>query len=66
MYGNNNGFILGYGDLVIPNDSNINQFSSSGLGNAYELPDGLKYKSNEAQNYLAGSYFFRVLEIETY
>ena len=66
MYGSNNGFILGYCDLVIPNDSNINKFSSYGLGKSFELPDGLEYNTNEAKNYLAGSDFFRVLEIETY
>ena len=66
MYGVSIGFGLGWSDLGISNDSNINQFSFSNLGKSYELPDGLQSNTNEARNYLAGSYEFRVLEIETY
>ena len=72
MIGNNNGF--GFGicgcllrrDLFICKDSNINRNSHSYLGISYELPEGLQFNSNEARNYLAGSYSFKVIEIETY
>ena len=43
MFGNSNDFVLGFDDLVILSDSNINQKSFSNLGGAYELPHGLKY-----------------------
>ena len=34
-------FAIGFCDLVIKNDSNINHDSFSRLGRSYELPDGL-------------------------
>ena len=53
-------------DLVIYNDCNINTNSYSNLGSSYESPNGYAYQSNEARNYLAGSYEFTVDEIEVF
>ncbi len=52
----------------ILNDCNINANSCSNLGNGgwYELPQGIKQGSNEAKSYLAGSCYFKVLEIEVF
>jgi hypothetical protein len=37
------------------------------LGHSYELPSGgMKRGSNEAQSYLAGSYKFKVKELEVF
>ena len=52
-------------DLYIANDCNINTSSRSDLGYSYES-NGYAYGSNEARNYLAGSYKFKVLEIEVF
>ena len=43
-------------DLYISDDCNINTNSRSNLGDSYESPNGYAYGSNEARNYLAGSY----------
>ena len=42
--------------------------SSSDLGfcDIYELPEGIEKETNESQTYLAGSYNFKVKEIEVY
>ena len=59
--------IFGAGhDLCIYNDCNINTSSKSDLGSSYELPNGYAYQSNEAKNYLAGSFRFTVNEIEVF
>ena len=52
--------IFGEGDLWIVNDSNINYKSWSGLGGHYESPSAYDRYS------LAGSKYFKVLEIEVY
>ena len=39
----------------------------SDLGHSYELPsEEMEYKSNEARSYLAGSYKFKVKELEVF
>ncbi|KAJ6244944.1 hypothetical protein M0813_20778 [Anaeramoeba flamelloides] len=38
------------------NNQNMNEYNYSDLGNTYQPPFGYKYGSNEAQNFLAGSY----------
>ena len=45
-------------DLHISNDCNINTVSYSNLGSCYEAPYEYVCGSNEAKNYLAGSYQF--------
>jgi BTB/POZ domain-containing protein KCTD9 len=40
--------------------------NSSNLGRAYELPAGIVYGSNEAKSYLAGSYEFKLKELEVF
>ena len=67
IFGGNSFTLFGAGhDLCIYNDCNIYNNSYSNLGNCYELPNGYAYKSNEARNYLAGSYSFTVDEIEVF
>ncbi|KAJ5066359.1 hypothetical protein M0811_13738 [Anaeramoeba ignava] len=63
FYGSNDGPTFG-SDIEL--DSNL-QSGYSNFGNCYNLPNGIKYKSNEAQSYLAGSYNKWVVdELETY
>ena len=57
--------IYGDDDLCIDNDCNVNTKSYSNLGHSYES-NGYAYKSKEARSYLAGSYKFKVLEIEVF
>ncbi len=54
--------------FAIANDCNINTKSNSYLetNGYYELPQGIKAESNEADSYLAGSYKFKVLEMEVF
>eukprot|EP00347_Sterkiella_histriomuscorum_P006620 403352073 len=40
--------------------------SNSNLGSTYELPNGYKYQSIEAKQYLAGQKNFKILEIQVY
>ncbi|EFC36767.1 predicted protein [Naegleria gruberi] len=53
-------------DIQIESDCNLNYRSRSNLGSYYELPKGYQKGSNEANNYLAGSYYFKVSEIEVF
>ena len=52
-------------DLLIYNDCNVNSSSHSNLGHTYEA-NGYAYQSTEALSYLAGSYYFTVLEMEVF
>ncbi len=54
------------GDLYIYDDCNLNNSNYSNLGSSYEAPNGHLFGSNEAKNYLAGSYTFTVQEIEVF
>ncbi|EFC40961.1 predicted protein [Naegleria gruberi] len=60
------GYTLVSNDITIFNDCNLNYFSSSNFGNAYELPKGYKKGTTEANSYLAGSEMFKVEEIEVF
>ena len=40
--------------------------SCSNLGTSYELPAGIVYGSDEAKSYLAGSYNFKLKELEVF
>ena len=53
-------------DLGIYDDCNINTDSYSNLGHSYELPNEYTSGSIEAMNYLAGSFYFTVSEIEVF
>ena len=53
--------MFGDKDIEICNDSNINTNSLSNFGNCYKLPNGLSWNTEEAKNYLAGSYYFKVI-----
>ena len=52
-------------DLAIRNNSNQNDFSSSRLGYSYKHPQYEEF-SNEANCFLAGSYYFQTNEIEVF
>eukprot|EP00347_Sterkiella_histriomuscorum_P007479 403348761 len=65
----NNDSIIGFGggyDLQISSKCDQCNSSFSNLGNYYCLPEGLYSKTIQAQQYLAGQYNFKVLEIEVY
>ena len=55
-------------DISIKDDYNINKNSCSYLGSNgfYELPQGIEEDSGEAYSYLAGSCYFKVLEMEVF
>ncbi|CDW73378.1 tldc domain-containing protein [Stylonychia lemnae] len=53
-------------DIYISNDCNINQSSNSNLGHTYMAPQGFKKDDQFCKDYLAGSYNFKVIEIEVY
>ena len=61
-------FGFGASGFFILDDCNINENSLSDLGydGRYELPQGIKLKTNEAYSYLAGSEYFKVLEMEVF
>ncbi|KAJ5067344.1 btb/poz domain-containing protein [Anaeramoeba ignava] len=46
-------------------NSNLKQ-GDSNFGHTYNLPNDIKYKTNEAKSYLAGSSSFEVEELETF
>jgi hypothetical protein len=52
-------------DIYISDNSNLNADSSSNLGNCYTHPN-YAVESTEAKSFLAGSFNFKVSEIEVY
>ena len=54
--------------FILKDDCNINSNSNSDLGiyGYWELPQNIKPESNEARSYLAGSRYFKVLEMEVF
>jgi hypothetical protein len=52
-------------DVFIGNNANTTSSSYSNLGKSYKHPQ-YAYRSNEAETFLAGSYQFRLDEIEVY
>ncbi|KAJ5077429.1 hypothetical protein M0811_05952 [Anaeramoeba ignava] len=63
-YGPSFGFIDSPGDFRLYNDL---QLGYSNFGRSYNLPNGIKQRTNEAKSYLAGSYkSSKVDEVETY
>jgi hypothetical protein len=56
---------FGY-DINLCGNCNDNETSFADLGQAYTPPSGITYKSDEAKKFLAGSFNFRVLEIEIF
>ena len=61
----NRGPSFGSNDMRIHDNSNINNRSYSNLGKIYKHPQ-YKYRSIEAQHFLAGSRQFKLSEIEVY
>ena len=59
------GPVFGQCDITIANNSNENKKSFSNLGNIYKHPQYPK-GSNEALEFLAGSFHFQLSEIEVY
>ncbi len=66
-YYNSYGPIFGGGhDIYVSDYSNQNQNSYSNLGYSYQLPENTTHGSEEAKNYLAGTYYWQTTEIEVY
>ena len=57
---------FGINDLIIKSNCNVAAGSYSNLGMSYELPDDIQMFTNESKTYLAGSYEFKVLEMEVF
>eukprot|EP00347_Sterkiella_histriomuscorum_P021085 403335315 len=57
--------LFGY-DICIKDQCDQNSSSLCDLGQIYKLPEGYEYRSDEAKSYLAGQFWFKVLEIEIY
>jgi len=65
---NNSGYGPTFGgghDIYISNNCDSNSTSYSNVGYTYSL-DGYSYGSNDAKNFLAGSYNFTVTDIEVF
>ncbi len=52
-------------DIVIRNNSNSNDNSSSRLGYSFKHPEYEDF-SDEAKKYLAGTYYFQTKQIEVF
>ena len=68
VYGNPCPWIQGYGsgtDLALCSNSNVNNFSQSNLGFSYIHPSYAK-ASTHSNEFLAGSFNFKTIEIEMY
>jgi hypothetical protein len=67
-YGNSSyGPTFGGGfDLYISDNCSSGLTSYSNLGHSYATPSGITYGTVNAQNFLAGSYYFQVQEIEVF
>eukprot|EP00347_Sterkiella_histriomuscorum_P013144 403365845 len=68
-YQHHSGYLAAFGrghDLCLFSNCDQNNSSYSSLGRSFQIPDGLRYKSQEANSYLAGQFKFKVLEIEVY
>lgn len=62
-------YIFGFGggnDFYIANNCNASAQSVSNFGFYYTLPPGVYYQTDDAKNYLMGSYHFKVVEIEAF
>jgi hypothetical protein len=56
----------GGNDIYVSDNSNKNSNSYSNFVHSYQLPQNLTSWSDEAKNYLAGSYTWQTTEIEVY
>ncbi len=56
---------FGFNDLCISSDANENEYSYSNFSISYKHPD-YEYGTGEAQSILAGSFKFRVVDIEVF
>ncbi|CDW89072.1 UNKNOWN [Stylonychia lemnae] len=68
IHNHTNLMIFGRGhDIFINNNCNYdNAYNTCDLGGTYMPPQGLKFRDSQAQEYLAGTYCFKVIEIEVY
>ena len=57
---------LGSNELVVCDNSNINEGSNTNLGQAYEAPPGVSYGTAESKNYMSNAERWKNLEIEIY
>ena len=54
------------GEFYIHNDCDKNNSSTSNIGYTYKAPEGITYNTEKSKNYLAGSYNFKVREVEAF
>ena len=62
-------YLISFGrghDFRISSNANANNESYSNFGYTYQLPEGITMNSDLAKSYLAGSYQFKIVEIEVY
>ena len=60
-----NGPVFGRRDLVLRSNSNLSVESYSNLGSSFKHPTHV-FQSNEARNFLAGTYKFQTVEMEVF
>lgn len=53
-------------DLCVYNNCDLKKYSISYFGNSFVLPEGVGFNSEESKSYLAGGYYYKVLEIEVF
>jgi hypothetical protein len=58
-------FGSGY-DLAISDNSNSNFYSFAMIGSSYQLPPFLIQNYLSAQSFLAGSYYFKTVQVEVF
>jgi hypothetical protein len=51
---------------MIYNDCDKNTTSYSNIGKTYKAPEGITHGTEQSKSYLAGSYNFKVKEVEAY
>ena len=58
--------MFGPDDLVIYSSEHSQDKNYTKLGKYYELPPGIEEGSDQAKSYLAGSYKFKMKELEVF
>lgn len=53
-------------EIYICNDCDKNNSSTSNIGKTYKAPEGITFNTDQSKNYLAGSYNFKVKEVEAF
>ena len=53
-------------DYAISKDCDKNERSQSKIGKTFKAPEGITFNTEQSKSYLAGSYNFKVKEVEAY